>query len=132
MYNHIPYGQIYEFECLDPSLGLPDGARSPPEARRALHPKSPSPTGLANLGFWTSLLGSHCCIEAVIAVAIGLLCSLMRVNPPARLEQSGPSQGLCPLGMPHLGPGACVERRPFILFGSEGCAKCRKSTCSEL
>ena len=55
-------------------------------------------------------LGSLCCIEAVVAEAIGLLCSLMRVNPPARLGQSDLSQGLCPLRM----------RRPRIPMPIQG------------
>ena len=50
--------------------------------------------------------GNPGCIEAVIAVAFGLFCSLMRVIPPVLPKLFGLFQGLCPLGM--LRPGIRV------------------------
>ena len=44
-----------------------------------------------------------CCIEAVVAVAFGLFCSLMRVLPKVLPGLFGLFQGLCPLGMLRLG-----------------------------
>ena len=65
-------------------------------------------------------LGSLFCIGAVVVEVVGTFCSLMRVNPLARLGQTDLSQGLYPLGMLHPGLGAYGEGCLSFFLGASG------------
>ena len=62
-------------------------------------------------------LGSLYCTETIVVEDVGTFCSLTHVNLLSRLGQTDPSQGLCSLGMPHLGPGAYGEGCPSFFLG---------------
>ena len=61
--------------------------------------------------------GSLYCTETAVVEDVGTFYSLTRVNLLSHLGRTDPSQGLCPLGMPHLGPGAYGEGCPSSFLG---------------